>query len=160
MSIRGVTHDMDGRVVQRLAVTTKVAIGLPPDPKDSHSHPTKLDRFAFLCKKPGGKGTDWEIDANLTKHYGEECRELKIVLIDDDIENIFPTSYAWWTATECKCRGDGQSAVRRTQAHPEGEPWPGEYLIAEGPGEGSPIPPCGDGRPVSTCVVCAQSPAA
>jgi hypothetical protein len=28
--IIGVTHDQDGRVVQRLSVSTKVSIGLPP----------------------------------------------------------------------------------------------------------------------------------
>jgi hypothetical protein len=29
--IIGVTHDHDGRVVQRLSVSTKVSIGLPPN---------------------------------------------------------------------------------------------------------------------------------
>ena len=29
--IIGVTHDQDGRVVQRLSVSTKVSIGLPPN---------------------------------------------------------------------------------------------------------------------------------
>jgi len=41
-----VTHDQDGRVVQRLSVSTKVFIGLPPN--DERNHPTKLDHFAFL----------------------------------------------------------------------------------------------------------------
>ena len=45
------------------------------------------------------------------------------MLIDDDIENVFPTSYAWWTATERKCWGDGASATRRTVEKPGGEPW-------------------------------------
>ena len=37
-----------------------------------------------------------EVDPELTEHYGAECRELHIMLIDDDIENVFPSSYAWW----------------------------------------------------------------
>jgi hypothetical protein len=45
------------------------------------------------------------------------------MLIDDDIENVFPSSYAWWTATERKCWGDGTSATRRTPQKPGGEPW-------------------------------------
>jgi hypothetical protein len=102
-----------------------------------------LDRFVFLQKKESGKGNQWEFDPELMKHYGDQCREVRIVLIDDDIENVFPTSYAWWTATECKCRGDGQDATRRTQAHPEGEPWPGNYTISDGKGEDRPVPPCG-----------------
>jgi hypothetical protein len=45
------------------------------------------------------------------------------MLIDDDIENVFPSSYAWWTATERKCWGDGVSATRRTTEKPGGQPW-------------------------------------
>jgi hypothetical protein len=120
--IIGVTHDQDGRVVQRLSVSTKVSIGLPPN-RDCN-HPTKLDHFAFLRKKKSANRVEWEADPELTRHYGEQCRELHIMLIDDDIENVFPSSYAWWTATERKCWGDGVSATRRTPDKPSGEPWP------------------------------------
>ena len=119
--IIGVTHDQDGRVVQRLSVSTKVSIGLPPN--GDRNHPTKLDHFVFLRKKKSANRLGWEADPELTEHYGEECRELHIMLIDDDIENVFPTSYAWWTATERKCWGDGTSATRRTAEKPGGEPW-------------------------------------
>ena len=47
--IIGVTHDQDGRVIQRLSVSTKVSIGLPPN--GDRNHPTKLDHFVFLRKK-------------------------------------------------------------------------------------------------------------
>ena len=127
--IIGVTHDHDGRVVQRLSVSTKVSIGLPPN--GDRNHPTKLDHFVFLRKKKTANRVEWEIDPDLTKHYGEQCRELHIMLIDDDIENVFPTSYAWWTATERKCWGDGTSATRRTHEKPGGQPWK----------------PCGNGCP-------------
>jgi hypothetical protein len=119
--IIGVTHDSDGRVVQRLSVSTKVSIGLPPN--GDRNHPTKLDHFVFLRKKKTANRVEWEIDPDLTKHYGEQCRELHIMLIDDDIENVFPSSYAWWTATERKCWGDGTSATRRTPEKPNGQPW-------------------------------------
>jgi hypothetical protein len=120
--IIGVTHDHDGRVVQRLSVSTKVSIGLPPN--GDRNHPTKLDHFAFLRKVKSANRVEWEADPELTRHYGEQCRELHIMLIDDDIENVFPSSYAWWTATERKCWGDGVSATRRTPEKPSGEPWP------------------------------------
>lgn len=119
--IVGVTHDQDGRVVQRLSVSTKISIGLPPN--GDRNHPTKLDHFVFLRKKKSPRGVEWEPDPELTEHYGAECRELHIMLIDDDIENVFPSSYAWWTATERKCWGDGTSATRRTAEKPGGEPW-------------------------------------
>jgi hypothetical protein len=120
--IIGVTHDQDGRVVQRLSVSTKVSIGLPPN--GDCNHPTKLDHFVFLRKTKSANRVEWEADPELTRHYGEQCRELHIMLIDDDIENVFPSSYAWWTATERKCWGDGVSATRRTPEKPGGQPWP------------------------------------
>jgi len=134
--IVGVTHDTEGRVVQRLSVSTKLAIGLPPN--GDRNYPTKLDHFVFLRKKRTAKGVEWEPDPNLTEHYGKECREVRIVLIDDDIENIFPTSNAWWTAVERKCWGDGTSATRRTAEKPGGQPWR----------------PCGSGCPEMASGVC------
>jgi len=119
--IIGVTHDPGGRAVQRLSVSTKVAIGIPP--QGDRNYPSKLDHFVFLRKKKTAKGVEWEPDPELTRHYGGECRAVQIMLIDDDIDNVFPTAYAWWTATERKCWGDGTRATRRTQAHPAGEPW-------------------------------------
>jgi hypothetical protein len=119
--IIGVTHDHDGRVVQRLSVSTKVSIGLPPN--GDCNHPTKLDHFVFLHKKKTANRVEWEVDPDLTAHYGEQCRELHIILIDDDIENVFPSSYAWWTATERRCWGDGISATRRTPDNSGGQPW-------------------------------------
>src|ERR1019366_6297473 len=119
--IIGVTHDQDGRVVQRLSVSTKVSIGLPPN--GDCNHPTKLDHFVFLRKKKAANRVGWEVDPELTEHYGDDCRELHIMLIDDDIENVFPSSYAWWTATQRKCWGDGTTATRRTTEKPGGQPW-------------------------------------
>jgi Recombination directionality factor-like len=137
--IIGVTHDQDGRVVQRLSVSTKVSIGLPPN--GDRNHPTKLDHFVFLRKKKTARGVEWEPDPELTEHYGAECRELHIMLIDDDIENVFPSSYAWWTATERKCWGDGTSASRRTAEKPAGQPWT----------------PCGSGCPELASGLCKPS---
>ena len=119
--IIGVTHDPHGRVVQRLSVSTKVSIGLPPN--GDRNHPTKLDHFVFLRKKKSANRVEWEADPELTRHYGEQCRELHIMLIDDDIDNVFPSSYAWWTAIERKCWGDGIIATRRTAEKPGGQPW-------------------------------------
>jgi Recombination directionality factor-like len=119
--IIGVTHDSDGRMALRLAVSAKVTIGMPP--QGDRNYPSKLDHFVFLRKKKTAKGVEWEPDPDLMKHYGDDCKAFEIMLIDDDINNVFPTSYAWWTATERKCSGDGSQATRRTSEHPTGEPW-------------------------------------
>jgi hypothetical protein len=119
--IIGVTHDPDRRAVQRLSVSTKVAIGIPP--QGDRNYPSKLDHFVFLRKRKTPKGVEWEPDPELMQHYGSECRAVQVMLIDDEIETVFPTAYAWWTATERKCWGDGTRATRRTPTHPTGEPW-------------------------------------
>lgn len=120
--IKGITNTEDGQPIQRLAVSTKVAIGLPPDPKQGRKAPMKLDCFIFLKKSQAAQNA-WEIDPKLTKVYGNKCKEFEIVLLDDDLENVFPTRLAWFTASECKCFGDGETATRRTPEHPEGQPW-------------------------------------
>jgi hypothetical protein len=119
--IVGITHDSDGRAIQRLSVFTKVAIGLPPN--GDRNHPTKLDHLVFLRKKKAQEGLEWEPDPELMAHYGDNCRSFHIVLLDNDIENVFPTSYAWWTATERRCWGDGNFAIRRTKEKPGGMRW-------------------------------------
>jgi hypothetical protein len=120
--IKGITHTETGQQIQRLAVSTKVAIGLPPDPSQGRKAPIKLDCFIFL-KKSATEQNKWEVDPKLTKAYGQKCKEFEIVLLDDEIENVFPTKLAWFTQSECKCFGDGESATRRTPEHPDGQPW-------------------------------------
>lgn len=146
MGILGLTHDERGEVVQRLPVAIKVAIGLGPN--EQRNYPTKLDHFVVLRKIGGAK---WEPDPELTKLYGAKPTELGIVLLDDEPDNVFKTSYAWWTQTECKCRGElvqianggnprfEMRATRRTERAPDGEEWP--------PKDHPRIPKCGDGCP-------------
>ena len=50
--IVGITHDSNGRAIERLSVSTKVAIGLLPN--GDRNHPTKLDHLVFLRKKKAG----------------------------------------------------------------------------------------------------------
>jgi hypothetical protein len=128
MAIVGLTVNESGEALQRLAVTTKVAIGEVVR-TEKGTRPSKLDHFIFLRK--GGKSLEWEPDPTQMKHYGDECREVFIILLDDEIENVFRTEYAWWSKTEKKCSGDGLKAWRRTQENPDGEDWK----------------PCGDGCP-------------
>jgi hypothetical protein len=120
MAILGLTVSESGESLQRLAVTTKVAIGEVVKTQTG-TRPNKLDHFVFLRKS--AKSLEWEADPELSKHFGSECREFWIVLLTDEIENVFRTEYAWWSKTEKKCWGDGRAATRRTEAAPDGEDW-------------------------------------
>jgi hypothetical protein len=154
MGILGLTHDERGTSLQRLPVTIKVSIGRGPDPAKGRKYPEPLDHFEFLEKNTRGADVVWEADPDVTKvmeeTYGKNPREIGIIILDDEPENVFRTSYAWWTNTECRCRGElveiqtngsaqfAMQAVRRTKDHPEGEEWPPR---------GTKIPGCGDGCP-------------
>ncbi|MGA3168336.1 MAG: hypothetical protein ABSF14_19720 [Terriglobia bacterium] len=137
MAIIGLTVSESGEAIQRLAVTTKVAIGEVVRTANG-TRPNKLDHFIFLRKSTK---LEWELDQELVKHYGHECREFWIILLDDEIENVFRTEYAWWSRTEKKCWGDGREATRRTEKAPEGEDWT----------------PCGDACPDLNAGTCKPS---
>lgn len=125
MPIVGLTHTTDGAAILRRSVTTKVAIGLPP--KDKNDHPQRLDHFIFQKKGQRGSGMSaevaWEIDQEKTAHYGQSCREVEMILLDNDPDMVFRTEYAWWTMTQKQCWGDGESAMRRTAQQLNGQPW-------------------------------------
>ncbi len=127
MPIIGLTHDAEGNVRLRRTVTTKVAIGLAPDPNDPRGHPTRLDHFVVLQKATRDGQVVWEQDAEKQEHYEKQCggppRELWIIFLDDDPDVVFRTEYAWWVKTGRKCWGDGEAATRRTEKNPDGEAW-------------------------------------
>lgn len=120
MAIFGLTVSETGESLQRLAVTTKVAIGEVKDLGNGKTRPEKLDHFIFLRKDAK---LEWDEDPELMKHYGSACRSFSIILLDDDPENVFRTELAWWTRSQKQCWGDGRSATRRTEKAPHGEDW-------------------------------------
>jgi len=112
--IKGITHDENGNPKVRRSVTTKLAIGLAPG--KSGGGPKKLDHIAFLKKEYVDREIIWVEDRRLTEHYsqdGKQCRELWITFLDDDIEQVFPTSYGAYVTRGRWCRGDGETAQRR-----------------------------------------------
>lgn len=159
MGILGLTHDESGAALEKLPVTIKVAIGEGPEPGNGNNHPRRLDHFVFKRKTLRGQDVVWEPEPDISKAHGEKPTELGIIFLNDDPREVFRTEYAWWTPTACKCHGElvqianggdirfEMQATRRTQKHPEGEPWPGNYKYAEGPKKGQPVEPCGEGCP-------------
>lgn len=113
MPIYGVTHTQEGTPIKRATVGLKLSIGLPP--QDGKNYPQRLDHFIVTVKT--GKLGQWEEDKAFTKaladKYGSPLRELDIVLLSDDPDEIFRTEYAWRTQTQLKCHGDGLTAMRR-----------------------------------------------
>lgn len=159
MGILGLTHDGNGTALEKLPVTIKVAIGEGPEPGNGNSHPRRLDHFVFKRKTLRGQDVVWESAPDMSKTHGEKPTELGIIFLNDDPREVFRTEYALWAPTGCRCRGElvqitnggglryEMQATRRTQKHPEGEEWPGNYKYVDGPKKGQPVEPCGDGCP-------------
>jgi Recombination directionality factor-like len=159
MGILGLTHDENGTALQKLPVTIKVAIGEGPEPSNANSYPRKLDHFIFKRKTLRGQDVVWEPAPDIAQAHGDKPTTLGIIFLNDDPREVFRTEYALWTPSGCRCHGElvqianGEGmrfemrAIRRTQKHPEGEPWPGNYKYADGPKKGQPVEPCGDGCP-------------
>ena len=66
--IVGITHDSNGRAIERLSVSTKVAIGLLPN--GDRNHPTKLDHLVFLRKKKAG---DCVVRGRMDPTHAAQC---------------------------------------------------------------------------------------
>jgi hypothetical protein len=159
MGILGLTHDENGAALEKLPVTIKVAIGEGPEPGNENGHPRKLDYFVFKRKILRGQDVVWEPAPDIARTHGEKPTELGIIFLNDDPREVFRTEYALWAAVGCKCHGElvqiangadvrfEMRAIRRTQKHPEGEPWPGNHKYADGSKKGQGVEPCGDGCP-------------
>ena len=129
--IIGVTCTKDGSIIQRLPVATKLAIGLAPS--GQRNYPERLDHFVFL--KRGQDKSTWVKDERLFAAFAKECnheiaescekccRVIDIMFLDDDIDSIIPNELAWWSKTEKKCWGDGNTATRKTAEFPHGKAW-------------------------------------
>lgn len=141
--IYGVTHEKETHApIQRLAVCGKISIGevickahKKPDcgscPRDDRKAWVPRKSSSFLFRRKDDTTHEWVKDQEMTEKYGKDCHSVWIVLLDDDLDSVFRTEMAWWSATECICHGDGVLATRRTQEHPEGQAWT----------------PCGEGCP-------------
>ena len=148
--IFNLTHREDMTPIQRLAVAYKVSIGEPA--KDGKNYPSKSDYFHIRAKNGSG---DWIDDVAfgeaLRQKYMPEIeteqgkrrmplREFDIVLLSDDIEEVFRTELAWWSSSEKKCFGNGKEAQRSITALPKDQQ--AQYSERWIPWE-----PCGDTCP-------------
>jgi hypothetical protein len=105
----------------KLAEAGKIKIGgLGPERKAkggrTYRIPQKYDYFLITGTERDEKG-DLELDTGLMKAMEPDedgqVREIPIVLHSDEIDEVFPTSYAMYSGRRCACRGNGETALRR-----------------------------------------------
>ncbi len=160
MAIKGLTHRLDGTVNTRLAIDTKFAIGITETLEGGKTRPKKLDYI--LAERKNAKGEwveDLELEQTLRESYSRKTengytplREFDVVFLSDDIEEIFPTKYAMWSASELQCSGDGEHAMRSVSIIKDKD------LLAASPKERYlPWHPCGDTCPEKIAKKCKPS---
>lgn len=107
-------------LIPTLAEGGKIKIGgLGPERTSKKGNtyrlPQKYDHFVVTKTTRDGSG-DLEIDREimgvLPKDRDGLTRSIPIVLHSDRIEDVFPTSYAWYSGRKLTCRGDGERATR------------------------------------------------
>lgn len=77
--------------------------------------PQKLDHFLVTTmerEESGNFAINTEIMDALPQGADGKVREIPIVLHSDDIDEVFPTSYARYAGRTCACRGDGETATQ------------------------------------------------
>jgi len=112
------------QITPRLSERYKVRIGQKGNQKTRSGHllPEKLDHFIITSGEKDAAGRLVQ-DDEMMKLIGKNCKELDIVLMFDDIELNFQTSYAYYTGTTCACRGDGEKAMRRIKDRQPCDPY-------------------------------------
>lgn len=106
-------------IVPTLAEGGKIKIGGLGEERTSRKGatfrmPLKFDYFVVTTTRRDAKGdliTDDALMAELPKSPDGQCREIPIVVHDDDIDRVFPTTYALYGGRKLLCRGDGEVAT-------------------------------------------------
>jgi len=105
------------KLALQLAETGKIKIGGKGEERTSRNGgtyrlPVKFDHFEITTLDRDKNG-DFIVDKEMMKHYPPQPKSLNIFFLFDDIDMVFPTQYALFSGSECKCSGDGVKANRK-----------------------------------------------
>lgn len=94
-----------------------------------HRAPVKYDHFVVTDLDKDQKD-NFIPNAEIMKELGSKPKALEILLLSDDIDKNFLTSYQFYRGQKCVCRGDGETASRRFELDKDQKPLPEpEYKI-------------------------------
>jgi len=78
----------------------------------SYRLPVKFDHFKVTDLEKDDKD-NFIPNEEIMKKLGDKPKSLDILLLSDDIDKNFMTSYAMYQGNKCVCRGDGKTASKR-----------------------------------------------
>ena len=101
-------------IVPELAERGKIKIGGKGEERTgqggkTYRLPTKSDHFTIVTTAKNNEG-DFIVDNQIMDIIGDDCTELDIMVLYNDPDLIFRTSYAFFDSAKCQCRGDGRTA--------------------------------------------------
>lgn len=109
-----------GRIIKgltpRLAERGKIKIGKKGQITTSKNGnkfrpPTKFDHFEIVTMDKNADD-DYILDENIMSRLEPGCRSINVRLPYDDPTLNFPSCYALYEGASCKCRGDGELALK------------------------------------------------
>lgn len=83
----------------------KLRLGIKTEEKNGNSHPRNTDYFTFHCSSE-------VLVKRFRDLYGEKPAAVRIMLLSENIDKVFPNSLTWYTGMLARCTGDNQSATR------------------------------------------------
>lgn len=97
--------------------------------KDGNQHraPVRWDHFEVTELEKDSKD-NFVTNEEIMKELGPSPKALEILLLSDDIDSNFMTSYALYRGSKCVCRGDGEMAQRTYLLDEEGKELPGPEI--------------------------------
>lgn len=91
--IRGISD------IRRLPRLGKIRLGVKKVSKSGKEYPSEVDYFV--------------VPPEVAAVYGEKPTQLDVMFPTEDEHVIFPQSYKWYVSQGLRCRGDGETAMRR-----------------------------------------------
>ena len=85
--------------IRRLPRLGKIRLGIKKIAKSGKEYPAEVEYFV--------------VPPEVARVYGEQPKSLDIMFPTEDEGAIFPQSYKWYVANGLRCKGNGETAMRR-----------------------------------------------
>ena len=93
--------------IRRLPRLGKIRLGIKKLAKSGKEYPAEVDYFV--------------VPPEVAHVYGAQPKELDVMFPTEDEHMVFPQAYKWYVANGLRCKGNGETAMRRRENLSEGQ---------------------------------------
>jgi hypothetical protein len=83
----------------------KLSLGIKTEAGNGNSHPRNIDYFRFHCRSE-------VLVKRFLDLYGERPAAVRICLLSENIDKVFPNNLTWYSGMVLRCTGDNETARR------------------------------------------------